>query len=68
MGRTCIVMNPALLTGTTMFRQSIRLAEANPGRVEAMRQQMDQVPYLLDKDRRIRVLDTPPKSALEVCS
>jgi REP element-mobilizing transposase RayT len=41
-----------------------RLAEANPGRVDAMRQQMDQVPYLLDKDRRMTVLD----ALREVCS
>ena len=35
-----------------------RLAEANPQRVAAMRQQMDQPAYFLDKDRRATVLDT----------
>jgi REP element-mobilizing transposase RayT len=34
-----------------------RLAEANSDRVAVMRQQMDQLPYSLDKDRRATVLD-----------
>ena len=41
-----------------------RLVEVNPERVETMRQQMDQVPYLLDKERRVAVLD----ALHEVCS
>lgn len=40
-----------------------RLAEANPERVAAMRQYMDQVPYLLDKDRQVAVL----KAIREAC-
>ena len=40
-----------------------RLAEANPERVAVMRQQMDQLPYYLDKDRRTVVLD----ALREVC-
>jgi REP element-mobilizing transposase RayT len=39
------------------------LAEANPKRVAAMRHEMDQPPYLLDRDRRITVLD----ALREVC-
>ncbi len=34
-----------------------RLAEANPERVAMKRQQMDQAPYSLDRDRRAMVLD-----------
>ena len=34
-----------------------RLAEANPERVAEMRQHMDQVPYFLDRERRVTVLD-----------
>jgi len=41
-----------------------RLVEANRDRVAVMRQQMDQVPYFLDKDRRATVLD----ALHEVCS
>ena len=40
-----------------------RLAEAGRERVAAMRRQMDQVPYFLDRDRRRAVLD----ALLEVC-
>ena len=40
-----------------------RLAEANPERVAMKRQQMDQVPYLLDPHRRAMVLD----ALREVC-
>jgi hypothetical protein len=55
MGRTCTATNPALSTGTTLFPGS-RLAEANPERVAVMR-------HLLDKDRRVTVLD----ALREVC-
>jgi REP element-mobilizing transposase RayT len=41
-----------------------RLAEANPERVAVMRQQMDQVPYILDNERRMTVLE----ALREVCS
>ena len=40
-----------------------RLAEANPERVAAMRQQMEQLPCFLDRDRRVTVLD----ALREVC-
>jgi REP element-mobilizing transposase RayT len=40
------------------------LAEADPERVEVKREQMDQAPYLLDRDRRVVVLD----ALREVCS
>jgi REP element-mobilizing transposase RayT len=40
-----------------------RLAEANSERVAMKRQQMDQVPYLLDRHRRAMVLD----ALCEVC-
>ena len=40
-----------------------RLAGGDPERVAMMRQQMDQVPYFLDKERRMRVLD----ALREVC-
>jgi REP element-mobilizing transposase RayT len=40
-----------------------RLAEANPARVAVKRQQMDQAPYWLDRDRRVLVLD----ALREVC-
>src|ERR1035438_2901105 len=33
-----------------------RLAEANPQRAAVKRQQMDQAPYVLDRDRRATVL------------
>ena len=41
-----------------------RLAEPNPARVAVKREQMDQKPYLLDRDRRTAVLD----AIREVCS
>jgi len=41
-----------------------RLVEANPERVAVKRQQMDQAPYCLDRDRRAAVLD----ALREVCS
>jgi REP element-mobilizing transposase RayT len=40
-----------------------RLAEGNPERVAVMRQQMDQAPYLLEKNRRVAVLE----ALREVC-
>ena len=40
-----------------------RLAEANPHRAAVMRQQMDQLPCFLDRDRRMAVLD----ALREVC-
>jgi hypothetical protein len=40
-----------------------RLAKANSERVAVMRQQMDQLPYCLDNDRRATVLD----ALREVC-
>ena len=40
------------------------MAEADPERVEVKREQMDQAPYLLDRDRRVVVLD----ALREVCS
>ena len=40
-----------------------RLVEANPERVAVKRQQMDQAPYCLDRDRRAAVLD----ALREVC-
>src|ERR1017187_6985192 len=40
-----------------------RLAEANPERVATMCQQMEQLPYFLDRDRRVTVLD----ALREVC-
>jgi REP element-mobilizing transposase RayT len=40
-----------------------RLAEASPERVALKRQQMDQAPYYLDRDRRATVLD----ALREVC-
>ena len=40
-----------------------RLAEANPERVATMRQQMEQLPCFLDRDRRVTVLD----ALREVC-
>ena len=40
-----------------------RLAEADPERIAVMRQQMDQTPYFLDRDRRMTVLD----ALREVC-
>ena len=40
-----------------------RLADANPARVAVKLEQMDQVPYYLDRDRRVTVLD----ALREVC-
>src|SRR4051794_23299374 len=55
MGRICVDRNHNV--------PGNRLAETNPERVAVMRKQMDQVPYLLDKDRRVTVLN----ALREVC-
>lgn len=62
MERICTVINPVLSTGTTTCPEPW-LAEANPERVAMKRQQMDQVPYLLDRRRPATVLD----ALREVC-
>ena len=56
MGRTCTVMKPGSIDRHHNV-PGTRLAEANAKRVAMKRQQMDQVPYWLDRHRRRKVRD-----------